>query len=228
MNFLSHFYFDRHSASPELVLGCVMPDLVKTANKLWIIHPEKKPHLFQESEQMQSLLEGWKRHLEVDRYFHNCDFFMEHTRAIRDLVAPILKNSEIRPSFLAHISLELMLDSLLLNLEEIDAFEFYEKLAQADRTEVKHFLELNLISDTQRFFRFFDQFLAENYLHSYSETENLIYSLNKVCQRLWPLPLTVEEKFKLQVILLDYQEHLETCYKNIFEDLDKRLKLAYT
>ena len=227
MNFLSHFYFDRHSTNPELVLGCVMPDLVKTANKSWNIHPEKKPHLFQESEKMQSLLEGWKRHLEVDRYFHNCDFFFDHTNAIREMVAPILRNSQIRPSFLAHISLELMLDSLLLNLEEIDAFEFYDQLAKVERTTVKEFLELNLISDTRRFFGFFDRFLEENYLHSYSETENLIYSLNKVCLRLWPEPLTIEEKFKLQVVLLDYQEHLETSYKNIFEDLDRRLKLAY-
>jgi hypothetical protein len=227
MNFLSHFYFDRHSANPELVLGCVMPDLVKTANILWIIHPEKKPHLFHESEKMQSLLEGWKKHLEIDRYFHNCDFFTRHTKAIREMVAPILKNSQIRPSFLAHISLELMLDSLLLNLEEIDAFEFYEKLAKVERTVLKDFLELNLITDTPRFFRFFDQFLAENYLHSYIDTENLIYSLSNVCLRLWPQALTVEEKFKLQVVLLDYQEHLETCYKDIFEDLDRHLKPAY-
>jgi acyl carrier protein phosphodiesterase len=229
MNFLSHFYFDRYSANPELVLGCVMPDLLKTANKTWNIHPEKKPHLFKESERMQSLFEGWKRHLEVDRYFHNCDFFIEHTRAIRQIVAPVLINSEIRPSFFAHISLELMLDSLLLNLEEVDAFEFYDQLANVERTAVKDFLELNLISDTRRFFRFFDQFLEENYLHSYSETENLIYSLNKVCLRLWPQPLSSEEKFKLNVVLLDYQEHLENSYKGIFEDVGRRLKLeAYS
>jgi hypothetical protein len=41
MNFLSHFYFDRHSEDPHLVLGAVLPDLVKNARKDWNLHPER-------------------------------------------------------------------------------------------------------------------------------------------------------------------------------------------
>ena len=92
MNFLSHFYFNRDTVNPELVLGCVLPDLVKNANKTWNIHPEKKVHLFNESQKLQSILTGWQRHLNVDRYFHSSDFFMEHTKAIRTAVVPILEN----------------------------------------------------------------------------------------------------------------------------------------
>jgi hypothetical protein len=223
MNFLSHFYFDRFTSNPELVLGCVMPDLVKTANKSWNIHPEKKPHLFTASEKLESILRGWNKHLAIDRYFHNCDFFLEHTQAIRKMIAPILKDSQVRPSFLAHISLELMLDSLLLNLEEVDAFQFYDQLAKVEREVVKDFLELNMITDTSKFFRFFDEFLEVNYLHTYSKSENLIYALNRICMRLWPDPLSSEQKFKLNVVLLDYQEDLEGCYRHIFDDLDRHL-----
>lgn len=223
MNFLSHFYFERNTANPELVLGCVLPDLVKNANKSWTIHPEKKAHLFAHSEKLESILTGWQRHLEVDRYFHNSDFFLEHTQAIREKVAPILVDSEVRPFFLAHISLELMLDSILLTRENINAFSFYDQLARVERNELKHFLELNKITDTGRFFRFFDQFLEVNYLHSYSESQNLIYALNRICMRIWQDPLNSEQKLQLNEVLLAYQNSLESCYMEIFDDLESRL-----
>ena len=33
MNFLSHFYFDRNTTDPHQVIGMVLPDLLKNANK---------------------------------------------------------------------------------------------------------------------------------------------------------------------------------------------------
>lgn len=223
MNFLSHFYFDRHTPDPELVLGCVLPDLVKNANKKWNIHPEKKPHLFGGSQKLQSILIGWQRHLDVDCYFHSSDFFLYHTQAIRKTVAPILEDSEVRPSFMAHISLELMLDSLLLDLKMIDAFHFYDQLAKVERSSLAMFLELNLITETARFFKFFDQFLEVNYLHSYNQSDNMVYALNRICMRIWNDPLNDEQKLQLSVVLLEYQKNLETCFIDIFNDLDRRI-----
>ena len=103
MNFLSHFYFDRHSQDPHLVLGTVLPDLVKNARKDWNIHPEKKVELFTGNID-KAILKGWKRHLAVDRHFHNSNFFFAHTSTIRERIAPALQDSVVRPSFLAHIS----------------------------------------------------------------------------------------------------------------------------
>lgn len=223
MNFLSHFYFNRDTVNPELVLGCVLPDLVKNANKTWNIHPEKKGHFFNESPKLQSILIGWQRHLDIDRYFHSSDFFMEHTKAIRTAVAPVLLNSEVRPSFFAHIALELMLDSLLLKLKIINAFQFYDLLAQSERATIQLFLELNLITDTPRFFKFFDQFLEINYLHSYNQSENIVYALNRICMRVWNDPLNAEQRLQLSVVLPEYYEKLEPCFMDIFDDLNRHI-----
>ena len=76
-----------------------------------------------------------------------------------------------------------------------------------------------MVTDTARFFRFFDEFLAVNYLHSYSQSENLIYALNRVCMRLWSDPLNDVQKLQLNEVLLDYQKNLEGCYMDIFDDL---------
>ncbi|MBC7743562.1 MAG: hypothetical protein H7096_00500 [Flavobacterium sp.] len=216
MNFLSHYYFDRETTNPEVVLGCVLPDLIRNANKFWRIHPEKKAHLFSGQEKLESLLTGWKRHLTVDLYFHSSDFFIKHTAAIRKLIAPILSGSQIRPSFLAHISLELMLDSLLIDSSLINASDFYDKIAHADRKSLKRFLEINLITDTTVFFKFFDTFLEINYLHRYNESNNLVYALNRICMRVWKDPLSEEEKFKMRALLLDYQDALKTDFQTIF------------
>lgn len=220
MNFLSHFYFDRHNPDPNLVLGGVLPDLVKNARKDWNLHPQKKEALFTGSGE-KSILTGWKRHLTVDRHFHNSGFFLKHTNAMRTAIAPLLVNSPVRPSFVAHIALEIMLDSILLTDELIDANDLYSSLHQSDRIALNNFLKLNMMDDTAHFFKFFDQFLAAGYLGSYRESHNIMYAVNRICMRIWPEPLNDTQILQLSTILIAYHEELKGGYMGIFEEIEK-------
>ncbi|MEJ7692935.1 hypothetical protein [Daejeonella sp.] len=222
MNFLSHFYFDRHTSDPNLVLGTVLPDLVKNARKDWNMHPQKKEILFTRAPE-RAILKGWKRHLAVDRYFHNSGFFLKHTNAIRTAIAPALLHSQVRPSFLAHIALEVMLDSLLLTECVIDADHLYANLRRADRSALANFLDLNKIDDTEYFFKFFDKFLEVSYLHTYRETHNIMYALNRICMRIWPEPMNDTQLLQVSAILLGYHEELQKCYMEIFDEIDSVL-----
>ncbi|MEJ7778835.1 MAG: hypothetical protein WKF68_04520 [Daejeonella sp.] len=222
MNFLSHFYFDRHNNDPNLVLGTVLPDLVKNARKDWNLHPEKKEDLFTNQFEL-SILKGWKRHLAVDRHFHNSDFFIRHTGAIRLLIAPVLVSSPVRPSFLAHIALELMLDSLLLTDSIIDAEDLYANLRRSDRPALTNFLQLNLMDDLPHFLKFFDKFLEISYLNSYRDTHNIMYALNRICLRVWPDPLSETQILQLSATLIGYHENLEKCYLEIFTEIESIL-----
>lgn len=218
MNFLSHFYFDRHSEDPHLVLGTILPDLVKNARKDWNLHPEKKIE-FYDSEVEHSILAGWNRHLAVDRHFHNSNFFHSHTRAIKKLMLPALENSVVRPSFLAHISLELMLDSTLLTENHLDAEDLYEHLRQSDRALVKRFLEINQLDDTDHFFHFFEKFIQSNYLNSYRESHHIMYALNRICMRIWKDPLNEGQMQNLSIILSEYHELLKENYMEIYDEI---------
>lgn len=218
MNFLSHFYFDRNSEDPHLVLGTILPDLVKNARKDWNLHPEKKIELY-DSQVEHSILMGWKRHLAVDRHFHNSQFFHAHTHAIRDLIKPSLQNSVVRPSFLAHISLELMLDSTLLTENHLDAEDLYVHLRQSDRALIKRFLEINQLDDTDHFFNFFEKFIQSNYLNSYRESHHIMYALNRICMRIWRDPLNEEQMQNLSVILSEYHELLKENYLEIYDEI---------
>lgn len=223
MNFLSHYYFDRQITDSNMVLGMVLPDLVKNADKHWNLHPEKHPEKFEHDSQLRAILGGWRRHLAVDKYFHSSEFFLEHTQHIRTAIAPILVTSPVRPSFLAHISLELILDSLLILEGVIDPASFYKQLSEANRDSTRKFLKLNSIDDTDRFIRFFDEFVESAYLHSYRESQNIMYALNRICMRVWDNPLNETQKLQLTAILLDYQQELRLGFMHIFEDIDSLL-----
>jgi acyl carrier protein phosphodiesterase len=225
MNFLSHFYFDRYTNDPNIVLGTVLPDLVKNARKDWNLHPEKKEALFTGAIE-QSILTGWKRHLLVDRHFHNSGFFFKHTKAIRTAIAPVLIHSPVRPSFLAHIGLELMLDSILLTDNIINPDRLYSNLRQSDRLALNTFLELCKMDDTVHFFKFFDKFIEASYLNSYRESHNIMYALNRICMRIWPEPLNDTQLLQLSAILLAYYDELQGCYMEIFNDISPILKEA--
>jgi len=216
MNFLSHFYFDRHSTDPERVLGTVLPDLLRNANKSWKLHPEKRRALLSYDNGLLSLLKGWNRHLQVDRQFHNSDFFVEHSKAIRVSIAPFLENSPVRPFFLSHVALELMLDSLLITEGFINVDDFYRQLNKINRITLTKFLELNDIHDPAIFFQFFDRFIDSAYLKSYNEPHHIMYALNRICMRLWKDPLNETQKLQLTSVLVDYMEKLRKSFMDIF------------
>lgn len=222
MNFLSHFYFDRNNKDPNYVIGGILPDLVKNARKDWIFHPEKNTPLYL-SPELESLFAGWKRHLEIDKHFHSSDFFTVHTAAIRTAIAPVLKNSPIRPSFIAHIALELMLDSLLLAENLIDANQFYYIISLSDRSSLYNFLILNKADDPVLFFNFLDEFIQSRYLHSYREAQNIMYAINRICLRVWQDPMSETQKLQLISILPGYQEELENTFMDIFFEINTKL-----
>ena len=88
MNFLSHFYFDRETDNCYFILGTVLPDLLKNADKTIIIHPEKLTH---PNINVNSIIKGWNKHLEVDRYFHSSEFFLNPLARVKETVAPCYK-----------------------------------------------------------------------------------------------------------------------------------------
>lgn len=223
MNFLSHFYFERAADDPYLVLGAVLPDLICNANKSWKIYPTKKPELFQNDPAQQSILKGWERHLSIDKHFHSSPFFEKHTKQLKKLITPWMHGSDVRPSFLAHISLELLLDGLLISENMVEIENFYKKLEEAQKKEIDQFLRLNNINETELFFRFFDQFIKSRYLNSYRDSEQIMYALNRICIRLWPQGLLQKNHQNLTGVLIGYQAELKKDFRQIYREIAEQL-----
>lgn len=223
MNFLSHFYFDRENHNDYSVLGMVLPDLIKNADKSWNLNPQKDEYLFFDVPAYASLLSGWKRHLEVDLIFHSSSFFKEQTAILKKLILPVLQTGPVKPFFLAHIGLELVLDHLLITQNHVNTDRFYEQLAAANTGELEGFLRLAGLRDQQRFAKFLADFISSRYLFSYENMEHITYALNRICMRLWKNPLTEEQTALLTLKLEEFKTLLEKDFFTIFEQIDNTL-----
>ncbi|RZK73743.1 MAG: hypothetical protein EOO85_16680 [Pedobacter sp.] len=223
MNFLSHFYFDKDSEDDYLVLGIVLPDLIKNAQKDGNLYPLKSKELFQTDPRQDSILTGWERHILVDNIFHSSNFFTVQTGILKQLILPTLTNSPVKPFFLAHIGLELILDHLLTINNTVNINKFYDQLSKADKNVIQDFLTSSMLGDTDTFFRFFDNFISSKYLFSYAEIENITYALNRICMRLWNNPFNDQQLILLTEQLIVFKDILAVNYLEIFNDMEFNL-----
>lgn len=224
MNFLSHYYFERKSHDSNRIIGTVLPDLVKNAHKDWNLHPQKKEGVFTEDAQLTSILNGWKKHLKVDILFHSSDFFNRHTTNLKQLLLPILEDSPVRPSFLAHIGVELLLDHLLVVNCKIDINSFYTHLNRVDDDLLEKFLNKCGSTETRHFFSFLNSFKSSRYLLSYQKLENISYALQRICMRLWVHPFNEKTILLLTGELAIYKAELEKDYLKIFEEIENSME----
>ncbi|SEN58076.1 hypothetical protein SAMN05216436_11876 [bacterium A37T11] len=226
MNFLSHFYFERFNPQPALVTGSVLPDLVKNADKTINLHPQKHEELFHENYLEQQLFLGWKRHIETDRLFHNSDFFYRWTHELKIAIDPILTGTNIRGSFLSHISLELLLDHLLLEDNLVHEDDFYNLLNITDRSAIVLFLNHCGLINTQFFFKFYEKFVREKYSRQYRNVKQLSSALGNICNRIWPEKLSEWQHTQLTNVLFDYVQLLRKEYIQIFDHITRQLPLT--
>lgn len=222
MNFLSHFYFDRDTDNCYHVLGTVLPDLLKNADKTIVLHPEKLTH---PDPQINSMIQGWKKHLEVDRYFHSSDFFLAHSHELKLQLIPAIEGSPVKPFFLGHIALELILDNLLLTTEKITAAGFYEHLEGCRTSVINQFLNFAGLKDTSAFFRYYDNFNKSKYLYSYTDTREIAHALKRICMRVWKNPFTTANEAKMNEKLTSYRDTLKFGFIYIFDEIENKLSM---
>lgn len=222
MNFLSHYYFDREKDNAYEVLGMLLPDLLKNTNKTWNPHPEKNLKIFK-NKHHQEILIGWQRHLKVDQLFHNSAYFTHHQHQLKLLFKETLKNSPVKPFFLGHVGIELILDSLLITEHYVNIKQLYAALNKVENHIIDEFLKLNNIIQTEKFFSFFEIFKKEEYLFSYSQPQKIAYALKRVCMRIWENPLTQQQEEELTLSIIYYKKELSKDFIFIFEMIDAAL-----
>lgn len=223
MNFLSHYYFNRYERNPELSLGCVLPDLLKNADKTFRLQPERSELEFLNHPKLQNLYKGWKHHVETDRIFHNLPFFYEHTHGLRLLLVPVVEGSPIRASFLAHIGLELLLDHLLLEDGAVDETHFYADLEAVDRKSLERFFRICGLEHPEVFFSFYNLFLRDHYMTYYREMEEVTRALLNICRRIWDVRLPEERRTLMTAQLNLYAGVLHGQYRGVFDEIERQI-----
>jgi hypothetical protein len=220
MNFLSHYYFDRDTTNCYHTLGTVLPDLLKNADKSIIIHPEKLQH---PNKNINDIILGWRKHLEVDRFFHSSGFFATRSHALKSLLAPAIEGSPIKPFFLGHIALEIILDNLLITTGKISTDDFYGHLNACHEEVIKEFLNFSGLKETDRFFKFFDEFKRSRYLETYAQNEKITYALRRICMRVWKDPFTPGQEERMTALVTAYRNAMLVDFIDIFNYISELL-----
>lgn len=224
MNFLSHYYFERFAPEPERVLGGLLPDLLKNVDKDYSYQLQKFEHRLDFHPGSRAITEGWYRHVEVDKLFHSSDFFYGHTHQLRKNIEHVVEDLPIRASFLAHISLELLLDHLLIEHNILNVARLYDHLECVDRPLLRSYLsELDGV-DIDRFFLFYDRFLSSRYIFDYEDIDNLPHALYNICKRIWQFEPAKKHFEELSVQLKEYKLHQLENYREIYTFIQDKLE----
>ncbi|WP_442794876.1 ACP phosphodiesterase [Pelobium manganitolerans] len=223
MNFLSHYYFDKAKTNPLEIVGMLLPDLTRNADKSWNLHPEKLPAPVFGSKSQQAIMLGWQRHLKVDRVFHSSMFFRYHQHQLKLCIRESLNGTPIKPFFVGHIGIELLLDSLLITQNKVNVNDFYRHLAKVDLDEIRRFLKLNHIHDVEKFCSYYQRFLAEKYIYTYADVNQISHAIKNICKRIWPFTLSAQQEEAITLGLQDYKKTLSESFMVIFDEIDAQI-----
>lgn len=220
MNFLSHYYFDRDVNDCYHILGTVLPDLLKNADKTIVLHPEKLHH---QNSKVNSIIKGWNKHLEVDRHFHSSEFFKTHSHQLKKMLLPAMEGSPVKPFFLGHIAVELILDSLLITTKKIGVDDFYDHLHSCEDGVIREFFYAAGLEECDFFFSYLERFKKDRYLHTYADISQITYALRRICMRIWQNPFTPGQESTMTGILAGYNTSLLPDYMLIFNEIGEKL-----
>lgn len=213
MNYLSHAY--RFLNDPYFLAGAAVPDWLGVMDRS-VRASSKRAAMFVECDRSEwrSLARGIVQHHFDDRWFHNTLAFAETcSRFTRWLGEALPADRSFRTSFVAHILVEILLDSTLTNAEPHLLDEYYRLLHQVDPHIVQGGVNAMANKPTDRIAELLPRFLSERFLYDYSDDAKLLTRLNQVMRRvgLEPLPVEIGDLFpRMRVEVARRREELLT------------------
>ncbi len=193
MNYFAHGreYVD----APYFLAGTAVPDWLSVIDRRMRARAKlASPFQKHDDERFAAIASGIVRHHFDDAWFHQTRAFAELslqlTVAVRDALP---RDDGLRPSFLGHIMVEILLDACLI-VEDTGRLDAYYRAMQAvDPRIVERAVNQMATRKSDKIAVFIPLFCAERFLYDYPEDEKLLSRLNRVMRRvkLAPLPNTL-------------------------------------
>jgi hypothetical protein len=132
----------------------------------------------------QQIYDGCLRHINSDKYFHSSAFFVEQLRLVKLHMSVIPFTNELtRKWFIAHILMELMLDRTMCKLFPDKLNDYYNDLQKIEEGIIHSFFDQNKAINFDTFWPHFEHFRSIQYIRYYVDNNKLVYSLNRIMQR---------------------------------------------
>lgn len=205
MNYFAHGR--RFAGQPYFLAGTAVPDWlnvvarqVKARSKL------AQPFLTDADGRVSALAGGIVQHHADDGWFHETRAFAELSWHFTVLVRDRLPADEgLRPSFLGHILVEILLDACLIARAPAELEAYYTALAEIDARWLEAAVARMATGHPDSLGDFIPLFIRERFLWDYLDDGKLCYRLNQVMRRvgLAALPPSFSELLPDMRMLVD-------------------------
>lgn len=187
MNYLAHAWtFLRDgSADPYELAGIAVPDWLCVASRRTKCRSrDAAPHLDSDDAQLAALARGVCQHHADDAWFHESPAFgalsLGFAKTLREELG---ESTSMRPWFLGHILVELLLDDELARREPGLLDWYYELMARVDGAWVAESIERMAGRDVGKLAHFIQRYGEVRFLADYRDDDTLVMRLNQVMQR---------------------------------------------
>ncbi|MCA9151484.1 MAG: hypothetical protein KDA92_19360 [Planctomycetales bacterium] len=179
--------------TPLLLAGTAVPDWLSVVNRRVRARAKSaRRFLAARDTRLVQVAAGIVRHHHDDDWFHRTRAFAElswsFTVEFRDRLP---RDDGMRPSFLGHILVELLLDDVLIQQDPSRLHDYYDAMDGLDVEFVAWAVNRIAIGPDVPLERLIPRFSAERFLYDYAEDGKLLFRLNNVMQRVG-LPLLPE------------------------------------
>jgi hypothetical protein len=197
MNYFSHAlpFLD----DPYFVAGTAVPDWLGVADRGARVRAKNVEPLLADPDPIAAAIAGGLRqHFRDDAVFHRTRAFAESTLELSAAIRRLLDaDVGFRPSFLAHLLVEVLLDWTLAEEHTGTLDGYYRALEAVDAAAVQEAVNRMATQPTDRLAPMIFLFRQERILWDYGRDDKLLVRMNQVMRRVGftPLPPKVQELF---------------------------------
>jgi hypothetical protein len=170
---------------PYFLAGTAVPDWLSVVDRKVRARRQGAAPLTEDADRRTAAIaRGILQHHADDAWFHETRAFGElnwrFTAAVRDALAP---DDSLRPSFLGHILVELLLDDALICRDPKRLEQYYLAMESVDGTVVEQVVNRIAARTADRLAEFIGLFCRARFLWDYADDGKLLMRLNQVMSR---------------------------------------------
>jgi hypothetical protein len=183
MNYLAHALACMND--PYEVAGAAVPDwLGLTRPRLRCRSRHAWPHVADADASAAAVARGVVRHHADDDWFHQTAAFGELSLELARRIRRATGDADgMRPSFLGHILVELLLDAALIAEDRTCVQRYYAALASINASRVAAAVGEMIGRDASSVASIIERFVAMKFLYDYLDDQSLTYRLNQIMRR---------------------------------------------
>jgi hypothetical protein len=183
MNYFTHAV--RFLADPYFVAGTGVPDWLSVVDRqVRVRRRNLGPGLEDADPEVRALTLGIQQHLDDDARFHETRAFVELSMQLTVSVRDVLAEMEgLRPAFLGHLLVELLLDATLIAENPARLEDYYRLLEIADPDRIQVVVNRLAQRPTDRLAWMIRAFCRERILWDYLDDGKLLRRLNQIMRR---------------------------------------------